>query len=536
MEASRIGPFALEQKLSADGSGSVYHAIHVDQKKPVALKVFWAPMVASADNAKLEFWNDFDTLKGLTHPNIVRCFGGEVEPEYGWVALELVRGGTLATFLHSRKRLPWELVVDISRRIAAALHHAHEHKVTHGGLAPDKVLLSASGQVKIAGFLMDKICGTDYATACKGSIDKAMFLSPEQIVEPPHVTHKSDLYTLGCMMYQMLTGRPPFSARTVDQVLKQHLRITPPRVSTIVLDCPVWLDVLVRQLLEKKPDDRPRLASAVVLALDETKRKVAAGTSVTEHALSGISPLETGASKKEAHKVLGRKTATHGDSTPFYEQTWFLAAGLALLIVMFGWFLWPASEKSLFEKADMLMATENDNGEWQKARRHYIEPLLKRYPNGHYAEQARQHLDLIDMDRAERRMQIRIRQGREPTTEGERLYAEAWNYEHFGDRITSLEKYRSIVALLQEGGPDRPYVNLARRQIQKLEEGESIDDRLAFLEERLSAADQLANQGKLIEARGIWRSLVTLYSNHQEYIQLIATAESRLAGQPTAEK
>src|ERR1041385_2256054 len=122
MNESRIGPFSLEEKLGGQQS-SVYRAIHLEQRKQVALKVFSVPFGAT-EHAGGEFFAEMALLRRLQHPNIVRCFGGKIEGNVGDVASELIDGESLADLLARRQRLPWDQALEIAQQVAAALHAA----------------------------------------------------------------------------------------------------------------------------------------------------------------------------------------------------------------------------------------------------------------------------------------------------------------------------------------------------------------------------------------------------------------------------
>jgi hypothetical protein len=135
------------------------------------------------------------------------------------------------------------------------------------------------------------------------------------------------------------------------------------------------------------------------------------------------------------------------------------------------------------------------------------------------------------MHNSEERMRRNLRIGREPSSEGERKYAEALRFERFGDRVTALDKYQGIVKLLKDEINERPFVNLARRQIALLESNPpSIEELKRFLQEKLIEADQLYSDGDVIGARKIWEGIVSLYNGNQEMITFVEKSQSRLDG------
>src|SRR5262249_30616044 len=151
------------------------------------------------------------------------------------------------------------------------------------------------------------------------------------------------------------------------------------------------------------------------------------------------------------------------DTGPIYERTWFLAACLAGLVGVVTWAVWPMSEEQLLAKAKPLMES-SDPVDWDRANTEYLSALQKRFPTGSSASAVQQYIDKIEMHKAEEKLRLKNRLGKEPTSEGERLYSQARQYELFGDRVTALEKYESMIQVLGDAPESRPYANLARRQ------------------------------------------------------------------------
>ena len=534
MDKSKFGPFVLEERLGENQSGSVYRALHLQQRRLVALKVFSAPLIANSPAAKAALIKEVETLKGLQHPNIARCYGGLLEDSHGCIASELVEGESLAAVLARRGRFSWETVVEYAMQISSALEHAHAVGVIHQDLTPDKVLIATGDQVKVIDFRCDRATNPTCSSSQRRTRDRAKYQSPEQLRGETKLTHKTDIFSLGCIMFEMLIGHPPFEAQSVAGLQKLH-EAKAARVDSVVLDCPVWLDSLLVQMLDPDPLRRPYSAQAVTLALRETHKKVAAGTSVLEHAAGGFSTLARTADQTIARDLLQKASREvlqekkKGTELPaFWERPWFLAVCLVTLLgAVGGYAFWPASEESLYRKARAAMETQDEN-EWERARDRYIEPLLEKYPNGVHADEAHAYIDQIDMVNAERRLKLNKKFHRDPATEGEQLYSEALNFEQFGDRITALEKYDAMVQLLKDKPDDRPFMNLALRQKAAIEKEGGSGDRAQFIEERMQHADKLAADGKAMQAREIWKSIIKLYGDKREFATFIARADERL--------
>jgi tetratricopeptide (TPR) repeat protein len=524
----RLGPFILEEKLGAGGMGEVYRATHVETRRQVALKVLSAK-AASSRRIVARFARELEILKALKHPNIVRCYGGGRHEAEAYLVMELVGGGSLSSLLRRRGRLPWETVIDYGLQICDGLAYAHEWGIVHRDLTPANILLTEEGQAKIADFGIARVQYGKRLTATKHTLGTVAYMAPEQIRGAPPVSHRTDLYTLGCVLFEMLTGRLPFTCESTAQMLYHHLGEPPPRVSSLVLDCPVWLDGLINQMLEKDPLKRPHDATAVAQALREVQEKVAAGAGVVSHtAAGGPSALKAPKEKEDkaqVKKLLGRKKRKKGRQVPIYERAWFLAACLLLVVGLGAWLLWPDNEDKLFAKMEKYIAAE-DRFNAERAG----EDLLRRFPEGAHAAQARQYLDSVEMDKAEHRLLSDLEHRRKPKTEGGRLYADALGYEQFGDHVTALEKYQSIVNLLKEEENERPYVNLAKRQISALMgRASGAEDRAKFIESRLKQADEQYAEGETLEAHKIWNSIVTLYGDNRELRPLVERAQKKLS-------
>lgn len=539
VEQRRLGPFLLKERLGAGGMGVVYRATHIESRQQMAVKVLSAK---AAGNKRIvaRFARELEILKALKHPNIVRCFGGGRQANEIYLVMELIEGGSIAGVIRRRGRLSWEAAIDYALQVCDGLAYAHEWGIVHRDLKSANLLLTKDGQVKIADFGIARVQYGKKLTAAKHTVGTMAYIAPEQVRGDPPISHRTDLYTLGCVMFEMLTGKLPFVAETMAQLIYKHLEEAPPHVATIALDCPVWLDALVNQLLEKDPLKRPHDATAVAMALREAKEKAASGAAVAQ-AATGPSALRVGQNKgeaKEVRELLGKKKKRKKKRGPFYERAWFLAACLALVVGAAAWAFWPLNEEQLYQHAEPLMAGNDDN-EWKRAREKYLEPLLERFPQGQHAAWAREQTDKIEMAKAEGRLRVHERRGFKPDSEGERLYANAKRYEdEFNDRLTAYEKYKSIAEILSPEGKDRPFVLLAKKRSNELmNRSGSADERLAIIQRRLDDAEALEADGKRMEARKIWTSIVTLYGDNRELEPLIERAQKRLAGdEPEPEK
>ncbi|HVV98781.1 MAG TPA: serine/threonine-protein kinase [Planctomycetaceae bacterium] len=529
-----IGPFQLGEKLGAGGMGVVYRARYTKNGQMVALKLL-APSLLEDEKLVARFQRELDVLKKLKHPNIIQFFGGGRLGKQQFYVMELIEGGSLADVLRQKGRLSWEDTIQYGMQVCEALQHAHENGIVHRDLKPGNLMLDKQGNIKLADFGLARVSDATAITAAGKTLGTFAYMAPEQISGSAPISPKTDLYALGCVLFEFLVGRTPFESESAAELFYQHLKKDPPRICTEVLDCPVWLETIVHHLLEKDPNDRPHDALAVAQALSEVSEKVAAGVGVVQHSIAGgptMLSVETDTlDKRQLGKILKKKKKKKRDTgAAFYEQTWFLVLCLLLVVGGITYSLLPMSEAQLYARAVPLMNSD-DPDQWDRARKDFIGPLQKRFPDGPHATEVQGFVDKIEMHKAERQLKLKIQKGRELKTEGERLFAEAYRYEQFQDRITALEKYNSLIQVLQDNASERPIVNLARKQIAGImETGGDKDDRRKIVNEALVKADDLYRSGNALEARKLWESVVSLYGQNKELQPQVEYAEARIAG------
>jgi eukaryotic-like serine/threonine-protein kinase len=529
MAERQMGPFLVGQKLGVGGMGVVYRATYTKTGQVVALKLLSSEL-SNKPRLVARFERELAILKKLKHPNIVPCYGGGKLGEQHFLAMELIEGGSLATELKRRNKLSWEEVIRVGLQVCSALEHAHEHGIIHRDLKPSNLLLTKDGKIKLADFGIARDNDATALTAAGKTVGTFAYMAPEQIRGDPPVTPKADLYALGCVMYELLTGTPPFAGETAGELLFQHMEKKPVRVSTFVLDCPIWLDTLLQHLLEKDPEKRPRDAVAVSLALTEIEVKVAEQASVLTHAASGLpTNINVTADGTQIRNLLKGKKKKKKDTGPIYEQTWFLASCLAVVIGFMTWGFWPKSEEKLLALASEKMAS-SEPGDWEIARKDYLVPLQTRFPDGHSAPIVRQYLDKIEMHDAEEKVRFKARKDLDPSSEGERLFMQARRYEVFGDRVTALDKYESMIQVLGDSPEARPYKNLAKRQKADIEaESGGRPDSLKVVAEAMANAEKAYQQGNVVQAQTIWKSIINLYGTNRELRPQVRKARARLA-------
>jgi serine/threonine-protein kinase len=436
--------------------------------------------------------------------------------------------------LRHKGRLPWEQVIEFGVQICEALEFAHEHGVVHRDLKPANLFVGDDGKLRLGDFGIARDSDATALTASGTTVGTQAYMAPEQITGKQQVSNKTDLYALGCVLFEMLTGHVPFKGAASLEVLLKHINEPPPKVRTEVMECPVFLEQIVLQLLEKSPDKRPHDALMVQVALEEVVERVAAKTSTMSQMTAGAGQTAIDMSQLadagELKKLLGKKKKKRKATGPIWERGWFLATCLAVMLGGVAWSLLPPSEAKLFAAAQPLMQSD-DPVKWQEANDLYLQSLLERFPNGKHADEAREMIDKLEMHRTERGIETRLRLGQDPKHEAERLFLQARELERFGDNVSAREQYRAIIDLLKVGEEYRSYRNLAKRQLAMLENaGDGNLDRKQIVHDALKKAREQFLAGKTHAAEETWRSIIKLYEGKADFAEEVTEARAGRAG------
>jgi hypothetical protein len=269
------GKYRVISLLGEGGMGAVYRAEHVTMQRQVALKVM-RPQYASDPSAVARFEREAQAASRISTPHVVTIydFGGS-EDEQLYLVMELLEGESLAERIDRAGPMPWADAIDVAVQIARALAVAHEAGVVHRDLKPENVFLCADGVVKVLDFGIARVIAKEgeassHLTQTGAILGTALYMSPEAVAREP-VGPPADLYALGAILFELLTGRVLFEEENPVLVMGAHLRMPPERVleAKPELSIPAALDGLVDQLLAKDPAARPISAAAVCEQLQQ---------------------------------------------------------------------------------------------------------------------------------------------------------------------------------------------------------------------------------------------------------------------------
>ncbi|MBW3578246.1 MAG: protein kinase [Actinobacteria bacterium] len=276
--------YELLEVLGQGGMGRVYRARDRVLDRDVAVKVM-APHLVGDPGAVQRFRDEARAAARLGHRNVVRIYDTGSSGAGEYIVMELVDGPSLKDLLADAGRLPVQRAMATASAIASALAAAHEQGLVHRDVKPANVLWTSDGTVKVTDFGIARITGDDVDATVAAGFGSVLYLSPEQATGE-RVDARADIYSLGCVLYEMLAGRPPFTADKPIGILHQHVHRQPDPPSAAVPEVPRALDAVVLRALAKDPDDRYRSAHELRADLHRVRQgepPLAAGGHRTDH-------------------------------------------------------------------------------------------------------------------------------------------------------------------------------------------------------------------------------------------------------------
>ncbi|MBV9125842.1 MAG: protein kinase [Planctomycetes bacterium] len=287
-----LGTYVLLDRLGEGGMGAVFKAKRQDLDQVVALKVVRPDLVSHTPTAE-QFLGEIRALARLSHPNIIRTFGGYQVGNRHFYVMEFLEGTDLAKLVQQSGPLPVAQACEYIRQAALGLEHAHEHCLVHRDIKPANLLLTLPQGRLDRGMVLGTVRGSSEKKAVIKIIDwglaslrlpaghqpagtppereemvgTADYLAPEQALDARTTTIQADIYSLGCTLYHLLAGRPPFSGRSVVQLILKHQQEKPPSVQSLRPEVPAALAAILQKMMNKRPEDRFGTPAAVAAAL-----------------------------------------------------------------------------------------------------------------------------------------------------------------------------------------------------------------------------------------------------------------------------
>jgi serine/threonine protein kinase len=349
-----IGDYLILEQLDAGGCHLVYMAHDRKRRRVVAVKVLVSPF-ARRETAARRLWREVEAAGRLNHPNIVPALEAGEDRGVPYIVMEYIEGNNLDRIVRDRGRLTLRQGLDVVIQAARGLEAAHAREIVHREVQPSHLMLDAAGTVRVIGLgrawlaedrhpsgLPDRLRLTDSA------LDREMvdYMAPERAEDPRRADHRADIYSLGCTLYFLLTGRGPFVGETTLERLMAHLEQPAPRLKVLRSDAPNALEDVYLKMLAKRPEDRPQSMTEVISLL-EACRTAAIAVPTPQEALSKSPRRRTVSAKegRETEKGPGRarpapSTATQTKRAPPLDLILAMATAVVFFSFM-AWMFWP---------------------------------------------------------------------------------------------------------------------------------------------------------------------------------------------------
>jgi serine/threonine-protein kinase len=377
--------YRLERKLGTGGMADVWLAEDQELGRKVAIKILHERYASDTQFVE-RFRREATHAAGLSHPNVVSIFDrGETDGSY-FIVMEYVEGRTLKELIVTRGPCPVPVAISYVRQVLAALRYAHRNGIVHRDIKPHNVLVDHEGRVKVADFGIAR-AGSSQMTEAGSIIGTAQYLSPEQARGAP-VDESSDLYSTGIVLYELLTGKVPFTGETPVEIAMKHLSQVPAAPSELRGEIPRDLDLVVLRALAKEPADRYRSAKDMDRDLELVGRGDAVGPETEEAAtmvLRGESTAATtvqrpaGYGGDERYRSYDSEVRTGRAWWP-----WLVAIGAAIAVGIGGWLLYDSIQDEI--SANEPVAVDNYTGIVEERAVSLVEgdgfePNVRRLPN-----------------------------------------------------------------------------------------------------------------------------------------------------------
>ncbi|HEV3084998.1 MAG TPA: serine/threonine-protein kinase [Gemmataceae bacterium] len=538
MIGAKLGKWTLDKELGRGGMGKVYLAHGDSAEDRAALKVLSAELAQEAGFLQ-RFQREIEVLGQLSHPNIVRFFESGTHDGLFYYAMEYVPGDNFEQLLLQHGRLPWKEVLDAALQICPALKHAHDRGIIHRDIKPPNLLRDPTGVIKLTDFGIARVFAARHLTNTGGVVGTAEYLSPEQ-AQGKQATKRSDLYSLGVVLYHLLTGRPPFEGRSTAELLHKHAYGQFDRPIKIVLDLPHDLDEVVCQLLEKDPSRRPADGLVLQRQLDSMRRKL---ERKSQHTLAPTSDAATVAENRDpgldedqpegAGTLMSRlmrkelENQNAGNLLSCWLNRPYVLLPLFLLCV--GLIIWslrphagPAAE-TLFQQGSQLMASA-EASDWEKGWNEYLEPLEERYPNHEHGKEVAAFRHQINDYRTLHKAVAELKaSGR--MTEAQRLYLKGLRLCQSGDGQAARQIWQNLVRAFNGVDSEKRWVDLAQIGLAELTgKLAAPEGKTEMIQQTMERISDLKKKGEDKEAAALVQAFSELYKDDDAVIALLRSA------------
>ena len=264
------GRYEIKEIIGVGGMANVYRAYDSIDDRTVAVKILRDEHMQN-DELLRRFRNESKAIAVLSHPNIVKVYDVSFNEDIQYIVMEYIDGITLKEYIEQQKVLRWKEAVHFTVQILRALQHAHDKGIVHRDIKPQNIMLLADGTIKVADFGIARFARASQQTVTDKAIGSVHYISPEQ-AKGDVTDEKSDIYSVGVMLYEMTTGKLPFDADSPVSVALQQIQSQPKRPRSINPDIPEGLEDIIIRAMQKDPARRYQSAAEMLRDIDEFKR------------------------------------------------------------------------------------------------------------------------------------------------------------------------------------------------------------------------------------------------------------------------
>jgi len=283
MEAPKLGRYAIQSELGRGAMGVVYKATDSVLERTVAIKT--VNMNLSAEEAKgyeARFYQEARSAGSLNHPNIVTIYDVGRVNDVVFMAMEFIEGVELRSLFAEGRPLPVTQAISIAAQVAEGLGYAHDHGIVHRDIKPANIMVVQNGPVKITDFGIARMRASSQELTQTGMmLGSPKYMSPEQVIGK-RADHRSDIFSLGVILYEMLCGATPFNGENVTALMYQIVNFVPPAPSTVNTAVPELLDYIVAKMLAKPVDERYQSGHEVSRDLRQCEQQLGVNLSATQ--------------------------------------------------------------------------------------------------------------------------------------------------------------------------------------------------------------------------------------------------------------
>jgi len=306
-----LGKYVIQDKIGEGGMGEVFVAEHRRMKRPVVVKVLPEAAMASPDSVR-RFQREVEAAAQLSHPNIVTSFDADEENGVHFLVMEHVDGESLGELAMRQGPLAIDLALSCILQAAIGLEYAHATGIIHRDIKPNNLLIDKTGAVKILDMGLARFDDDRDKAESPGEgltkhnqiIGTVEYMSPEQVDDSGNIDPRSDIYSLGCTLYRLLAGQPPFQGETLVKTLVAHRTEPIPAIRATRADAPEWLDGVLRRMLAKSPDNRYQSMTELIRDLEPHLESLGVVVPRSQGALTAASSKEPGTKVMDAPPTL----------------------------------------------------------------------------------------------------------------------------------------------------------------------------------------------------------------------------------------